>query len=302
MDDTTSAADPPNKRCFIITPIGPALSPIRRAADGLIDTVLKPVLKDLQFEVYVPHQMTDPGSITRQVIQHLLDDELVVANLTELNPNVMYELAVRHATYQPVVVLAEVGTVLPFDVAYERTIFFTNDMTGVEEVRPVFKAMVEAAMRDQTPDNPIYRVRQAGIMRDVAAGTPQQYIVDQLDAIRQQLTSLSAWRSGGYGSSASQRTSRSISPSGGPFVYRIEARGTDEQVEAFSNMVKELREGNITELGELLPFRKGTGGESPRMLTVTIPHGGIDEALAFIGEAPKIAAFTGMEIKSIHMG
>jgi hypothetical protein len=40
--------------------------------------------------------------------------------------------------------------------------------------------MVEAAMRDQTPDNPIYRVRQSGVMRDIAANTPERYIVDQL--------------------------------------------------------------------------------------------------------------------------
>jgi hypothetical protein len=58
---------------------------------GFADTPLKPILVDLQFKVHVPHEMTDSGSITRQVIEHLLDDELVVANLTELNPNVMYE-------------------------------------------------------------------------------------------------------------------------------------------------------------------------------------------------------------------
>jgi hypothetical protein len=240
MADPTPAADSLIKRCFIITPIGPAFSPIRRAADGLIHTVIRPILEELQFEVHVPHEMTDPGSITRQVIQHLLDDELVVANLTGLNPNVMYELAVRHATGRPVVVLAEVRTTLPFDVSDERTIFFTNDMTGVEEVRPLFKAMVEAAMRDQTLDNPIYRVRQVGVMRDVVASTPERYIVDQLEAIRQQLTGLTAPRL------------RAPQPLIGvdPLIgqerptteYAIEVRGTPEQVQEF---VRQLEQSTL---------------------------------------------------------
>jgi hypothetical protein len=222
MVDTTPVADQTRKRCFIITPIGPAPSPIRRAADGLINTVIKPILEELQFEVYVPHEMTDPGSITRRVIQHLLDDELVVANLTGLNPNVMYELAVRHATGRSVVVLAESGTVLPFDVSDERTIFFTNDMTGVVEVKSHFKTMVVAAMQDHTPDNPIYRVQQARVMHDVAANTTEQYILEQLEAIRQQLTSLSASRSG--------------IPK--PVRFGLAVQGSDEQIQQFGELLR----------------------------------------------------------------
>lgn len=169
---------------FIVTPIGPELSATRRATDGLINAVLKPVLEGMDYEVFVAHEIASPGSITRQVIEHVLYDGLVVANLSELNPNVMYELAVRHCVGLPIVVLAENGTRLPFDISDERTVFFQNDMSGVVDLGPQLASAVKAAISMKAPDNPIYRVTQSRVLRESAEQDDvQSFLLKKLDSI-----------------------------------------------------------------------------------------------------------------------
>ncbi|WLH61148.1 hypothetical protein [Pseudomonas sp. FP2300] len=172
------------KKCFIVTPIGADNSPTRRAADGLINAVMRPVLKNLGFEVYVAHEIAAPGSITKQVIEHVVYDELVVANLSELNPNVMYELAVRHCVGLPIIVLAENGTRLPFDISDERTLFFENDMAGVVDLGPRLAAAVEAAMSLEEADNPVLRVTSSKALREsVETDDAQSFLIKKLDYI-----------------------------------------------------------------------------------------------------------------------
>lgn len=181
------------KRCFIISPLGASDSETRRKADGLIKAVIRPVMESLGFSVTAPHEIDLPGSITKQVIQHLLEDEMVIANLTELNPNVMYELAVRHAKRLPVVSVVETDTKLPFDIADERTIFYDNDMFGVEDLKPKLKRTVELALAEIDPDNPIYRAANDLIMRKIVEtpGDSNSYILNRLDELSMNLARMS---------------------------------------------------------------------------------------------------------------
>ncbi|GAB3221102.1 hypothetical protein J0A67_06650 [Algoriphagus aestuariicola] len=179
------------KRCFVITPIGNVGSEVYIKANGLIDAVIKPVLQELEYHVEAAHHISDSGSISNQIIERLLEADLVVANLTGLNPNVMYELAVRHARRLPVISLAENETKLPFDIQAERTLFYDDSMSGVENLKPRFLDAVNSIDFEATNhDNPIYRAAKSSIMQQIAATDAEKYIIDRMDQISSQLSEI----------------------------------------------------------------------------------------------------------------
>lgn len=143
------------KKCFVITPIGEDGSDIRRHIDGIIRAAIRPALEN-KYEVKAAHEFTTIGSINNQVIVNIYEADLVVANLTGLNPNVMYELAIRHALKKPVIMIMEKNNGrLPFDVVAERTIFYINDSQGVLDLRDEIEK-VEAVIDSDKITNPIY--------------------------------------------------------------------------------------------------------------------------------------------------
>jgi len=124
------------KSCFIITPIGTPNSEIRRHIDGINNAVIKPVLQDeLGYEVSVSHEIDMPGSIPKQVILEVRNSDIVIANLTDNNPNVMYEVALRHCFGKAIIMIAKEGTIIPADITGQRTFYYINDAQGVIDLK-----------------------------------------------------------------------------------------------------------------------------------------------------------------------
>lgn len=151
------SGDAPSKLCFVISQIGSKGTPERKRSDQILEHVIRPVLEECGYAVQRADEIEDPGTITNQVIERLIRDDLVVADLTGPNANVFYELAVRHAARKPAIHLIEEGQVIPFDIRASRTIVVNHhDLDSVRDCKLSLAAQVHAIEKDPNQaDNPI---------------------------------------------------------------------------------------------------------------------------------------------------
>lgn len=141
---------PAEKACFVIAPIGEPESDTRKRSDQVLKHVIKPAVGECGYKAIRADEIDKPGIITSQVIQHVVNDPLVCADLTERNPNVFYELAIRHALGKPFVQLMKRGEQIPFDVAATRTIFVDHrDLDSVAEAKKKIIDQIRELEKDQ---------------------------------------------------------------------------------------------------------------------------------------------------------
>lgn len=128
-------------KAFVIGPIGD-----KDADDGssartayeegiqIFEDVIAPACTAFGLEALRADMISRTGEIPEQIFRQLRDCPFVIADLTGANPNVMYELGLRHTTGKVTIQIGEKGR-LPFDVAAIRTIMFKRTEAGLVQAR-----------------------------------------------------------------------------------------------------------------------------------------------------------------------
>jgi hypothetical protein len=128
-----------DRTCFVICPIGEDESETRRRADQVLSHIVRPAAEGSGYNVERADILVDQDPLPESISRHLLNDELVIADLTNRNPNVLYELGKRHAYGGHCLHLtSDPHQELPFDVRHYRVIAYDlADPDKVVEVRRV---------------------------------------------------------------------------------------------------------------------------------------------------------------------
>lgn len=160
MVKTKPDADTPSpeqKKCFIIGPIGSEGSDTRRDADFLLEGIIKEAMKSSGYKIIRADRVSTVGSITTDVVNHILKSDLIIADLSEHNPNAFYELGIAHAAEKNVIHVCRKDFSIPFDNNHERTVLFDiRSWESIEKARIQISEMVAHIERpDFKVSNPV---------------------------------------------------------------------------------------------------------------------------------------------------
>ncbi len=150
-----------SKTCFVIMPIGDqefggikvTKADLKQRYDDLIKEAIQKAGPSL--EIVRADEVSFPGSITSDVITRIMHSDIVVADVTYPNPNVFYELGLRHACRVGTVIIRDKnGPNIPFDIIHLRHIDYENTPTGLKALAEELNKHFEYLEKNPAhPDN-----------------------------------------------------------------------------------------------------------------------------------------------------
>jgi tetratricopeptide (TPR) repeat protein len=151
--------------CFVLMPFGTKTDAAGRVTnfDSVYQKVIAPAVVQAGLEPVRADEEKIGGTIHKPMFERLMLCHYAVADITGANPNVFYELGIRHALRpRSTVILFVAGTIIPFDIALVRGIAYQTDGKGepVDTQAPIaaIAEQLRSARGNPFDDSPIFQL------------------------------------------------------------------------------------------------------------------------------------------------
>lgn len=115
------------KKCFVLMSFAEQYKEIYQE-------VYKPVCSKNGINCWRVDEISRPGSITRDIVEGILDADIVIADLTSKNPNVFYELGIAHSIGNKTIMTSQSLQDVPFDIANYRVLLYEQSIKGSKKL------------------------------------------------------------------------------------------------------------------------------------------------------------------------
>lgn len=151
-----------SRNCFVIMPYGERtdVAGVNVDFDRIYREILCPTIESLSIDSVRCDEIDEAGHIHRRMFEQIWRSEVAVVDLSLLNPNVFYELGMRHALRRSVTVLIRrKGTNVPFNLANLSVLeYVETDAKSLADFKRKLVRYIKAGLEDRHTDNVVSEV------------------------------------------------------------------------------------------------------------------------------------------------
>lgn len=175
----------PSKSAFVVMPFSETPSAPEADWTGIFEHVFQPALEGCGYTCR--RAATSTGSLIKSIVESLATSTVVLADVTDQNPNVFYELGVRHALSRRTIIATQHQRFIPSDLRGYWNLEYDVKPAGVAkfkaEIARILKEIEEDPARDDSPVSEFLNREERSLSRYA-----QQEKLRKLTALRTELS------------------------------------------------------------------------------------------------------------------
>jgi hypothetical protein len=147
--------------CFVIMPISDTPGYEAGHFGRVYEHLLKPAITQAGFNAVRADDTNKTDYIVVGIIQKIVESEMVLCDFSARNPNVMYELGIRHAFDKPVVLIRDRNTDKVFDIQGLRYTEYDHSLrvdTVQKDIEKISKALTETSSSTKDDINSVIKL------------------------------------------------------------------------------------------------------------------------------------------------